>query len=295
MARTRLEYLLADLIPSSFLLVVTVLYLGAIVILKVFCQNKYRKFLFGFIKATHYLARKAFGGDHGFIRERPEPLPEKGNVFEVPKAYVGQYFVPTLVVVMVGLSAWLIVLTGWMVFWDVFLLKTTYACDAAYDCYFNNGSFLDLPVDDCSDIADDDNVSVTCYTLVFEFSYAFGVVGGFITMAKYTMVGISAFWLFLYTKAFEKSDGYVCCLVFFHVSVVLVWLVLGNVILVLVVDAYGLVGHLTLATYVQAFVFIFTVMIAISIPWCVAKKVEKSEELDASPINANPQYGSIES
>ena len=192
-----MEYLLADLIPSSFLVVVTFLYLLAILILKAFCQNKYQRFIFWFIKTTHYLARKAFGGDHGFLRERPEPLPERGNVFEVPRAYVGQYLVPTLVVIMVGLTAWLIIITGWMVFWDVFLLKITYACDAAYDCYFNNGSlsdlFSDLPVDDCSEIADDDNVSVTCYTLVFEFSYAFGVVGGFITMAKYTMVGISAF------------------------------------------------------------------------------------------------------
>ena len=102
--------------------------------------------------------------------------------------------------------------------------------------------------------------------------------------------------MFLYTKAFDKSDGSVCCLIVFHIFVALTWLTLGNVILVLVVDAYGLVGHLTLATYLQAFVFNITVMVAISIPWCVAKKVEESEELvDASAIDTNPQYQTINS
>lgn len=253
---------------------------------RIFYHRKYVKIIEWLSQKTHWLARKVFGGQHGFLREQPEPQCAEEDSASLPKTYVGQHEVPSKLVKHIGFTVWLILMAGWMVFWDIFLIDTSYACDTAYDCYLNNGSFFDLPVQNCLRIANSDKAKVTCYTFVFKLSSAVGIVGGFIAVSKSIMMLVSSFWLTRYTKVQEmivrdkeagrklRRQTY-----FFQVSSVIVWIIVSFVIPLAVGIVVGFFPNINeVLTYVQSLVVVLSVVAALSAPWQLASGVQQETD-----------------
>ena len=98
-------------------------------------------------------------------------------------------------------------------FWDKFLVDVTYSCDPNLDCYplpFPGITYQNIPpIVNCSDyVTLPDNMTIICFTFMFDYSQAFGAAGGVFAFAVFgirTVIGIMT-WL--------KSVCLKCCLLF---------------------------------------------------------------------------------
>jgi len=75
-------------------------------------------------------------------------------------------------------------------FWDKFLVDVTYSCDPNLDCYplpFPGITYQNIPpIVNCSDyVTLPDNMTIICFTFMFDYSQAFGAAGGVFAFAVF--------------------------------------------------------------------------------------------------------------
>ena len=78
-----------------------------------------------------------------------------------------------------------------LVFWNIFLVEQTFACDPGLDCYIFNpedGSLLQQsPIENCSDFEFADNVKVQCFHFTFQFGAGIAAFGGLLKFGEITL------------------------------------------------------------------------------------------------------------
>ncbi len=86
---------------------------------------------------------------------------------------------------------------GFALFWTVFLIDESYACDPNLDCYpVLRKGFVLLPISNCSEFQLQANVTILCYQFVFEFAEGIGAMGGLVTVVVLSVKLVTAilFW-----------------------------------------------------------------------------------------------------
>ena len=274
-----------ELIPVMLVLVLAVLtFVSLLACMK--CKHalaiKVSDFLWS---ALHKLSRFIF---KDVIKEAPT------NDGKGPRSVYQGKEVPRIIILMIGAYAFALGLFTAITFWDVFLLRQTYACDDGLDCFPRaKNPFTLRPIQNCSVYLESSTDQVvTCYAFVFHFGTAAGVAGGLITGANHILRGISATLLAGYNKVEEKrlkDIGFAVKLkrsIIFaqHFIVVLLSLVFIAALCgaLIVLDYFN---KLNSSSVVHAVSLLLTIVLAFTIPWYKldsAKPVHDYERLEDS-------------
>lgn len=107
-----------------------------------------------------------------------------------------------------------------MVFWEIFLVQQSYACDdTTIDCFARNATnATTLPITDCSLYEDgdtDDTIIIICYTFVYHLGTGLAAAGGMIAMIKVVTKVVTEVFLGIYKCLCHCSR----CLVIFHLAI----------------------------------------------------------------------------
>ena len=171
-------------------------------------------------------------------------------------------------------------------FWDIFLIQGSSACDDDIDCFISsistvNGSevYTNDPISDCSEFTDNKNITIKCYRFVYQFGTGLAAVGGLITAVKILMKLISAIFIYIYSQSGRK----ICCC---RLSVIFLIITHALFVPILFVGSWTaiqvLVGflNLSISTWIQIIFYTITVVTAFSIPWCIFVGKDEEEEED---------------
>ena len=277
-------YLMLELIPVMLVLLLAVLtFVSLLACVK--CKHvlavKVSNFLW---TALHKLSRLIF---KDVIKEAPSDDDKR------PRSVYQGKEVPQIIILMIGAYSFALGLFTAITFWDVFLLRQTYACDDGLDCFPRSKKpFSLLPIQNCSIYSEESTDEVvTCYAFVFQFGTAAGVAGGLITVANHILRGISYSILAGYDKAEEhrmraevsfaaKLRRFVIFAQHFIV-VLLVLVFIASLCGVLIVLDYF--NKLNSSSVVHAVSLLLTIVLALTIPWYKldsAKPIRDYERLE---------------
>lgn len=77
-----------------------------------------------------------------------------------------------------------LVLVSFILFWNTFTSNVFFGCDPHFDCFplhTNNKTPIDTtPLKNCSEFAENENVTILCFQLVYRYSEGIGEAGGFL-------------------------------------------------------------------------------------------------------------------
>ena len=83
-------------------------------------------------------------------------------------------------------------------FWSEFLVAETFSCDSGLDCFpFNSTGDLiqERPIENCSNFELMDDVTIRCYSFVFDYASALGNAGGVLVLASVVMNIQAGLWI----------------------------------------------------------------------------------------------------
>ena len=258
-------YLMLELIPAMVVLVLaSFTFVSLLVCMK--CDHSLARKISDFLwTALHKLSRFIYKD----LIEEAHSDDDKG-----PQSVIRGKKVPWIIIAMIGAYSFALGLFAAMTFWDVFLLRVTYACDDGLDCFPNaTNPFTLHPIQNCSTY-EDVNDAVTCYAFVFQFGTAAGVAAGLITGANHVLRGITSTLLAAYDKLEEKKKtdlihwtklrrGVIICQHFVAVLFSLLF-VAASCAVIMILDY---VNKLSISNVVNAVSLLLTIVLAVSIPW----------------------------
>lgn len=152
---------------------------------------------------------------------------EQGN-----KVYINNKVVPRKVLFILGCYVCLYIYFAFNVFWNLAILEITYGkCDDnVLDCYATTDNESSIPVTDCSEYSNVDNVDIVCYQFVWKFGDGIGAVGGMLTISKILMILASKVFIWCYSLEGKKSK----ILALLHIYGALFSAILGIIIIAVV-------------------------------------------------------------
>ena len=199
-------------------------------------------------------------------------------------------------------------LFAFAVFWDIFLIRESHGCDdTTIDCFPANISSFDLrPIDDCSRW-EKVNVTITCFTFVYEFGTALSAFGGLITMLRLLMSTISALLLWCHNGALNNRHCRSCCgisaaFVQYFLAVTLILVSFGGLVAFLALSGIdrptddfvgGILDKLSLANFLEIIAFMLIVGVGLLFPW---QNYTKGYTSGINPLTSSEleHYGSID-
>ena len=216
-----------------------------------------------------------FGPPEGIFRYEPAPKEEIDEHLGTQSVYIRKKKVDNRLVIMLGGYVLAFGLFAVMVFWDIFLLSESHDCDdTTIDCF----AYTDVvnatsgPINDCGEFENMQNnngtTTITCYTFKYAFGAALGAIGGLLTMIRTVMKIISATFLWAYSNAGDKCKCCSCsvlCVLMFHIFLVILIPFVLPISFVAIVIGFS---SLSVSNIIQIILFIFTLFIGISFPWC---------------------------
>ena len=228
-------------------------------------------------KLLHKAARAVFGPPLGvFSNERNsnrDIVYLKGKVVPKPVlSLLGHYVTISVVLIL-------------MVFWEIFLIQESFACDdTTIDCFVSNASDENstvLPVTDCTLYEDiDKDVNIICYKFVYHFGTAMAAAGGMITAIKVITKVVSLIFLKIYSF---KSNSLGNCLVVIHliINFLLVCICFFGLIIGLPIIAL-LYPTLLPSDLIRAVWILYTLVVLSWIPWryFVLNDKDQDEDID---------------
>ena len=232
----------------------------------------------GVLKIISKMALVVFGPPENIFRYEAAPKEELDEQTGTQVVYIRRKRVSNGFVVMLGGYVLTFGLFAVMVFWDIFLLSESHDCDdTTIDCFSqtdiaNASSGL---IKDCAELEMQTNGTtlITCYTFTFAFGAALGAIGGLLTMIRIVMKIISSTFLWAYSNAGDNckccSCSIYCVLIFHIILVTLIPFVAAIIITLIVVGSSSLNYNLSIANIIQVVLFMLTLLIGISFPWCL--------------------------
>ncbi len=81
---------------------------------------------------------------------------------------------------------------------DTLFVRSELTCDASRDCYILDNNYEDLPLTDCTDILNSENLTAVCYDLALDVTGAVSTVGGLLSTTILETALIAYLSIFLY-------------------------------------------------------------------------------------------------
>ena len=151
---------------------------------------------------SHSLVQLLFGARRGPIRESPKPTEKESEGLDNTIVYIDDKQIkPEFNSMRFFLKAKSVFLVIFYlsVLYDTFFIKTSlHRCDASIDCYLLDDNYNDYPIQDCTEILDNPNVTAICYTLVYDTTEAASRAGGLLTFSTLALSISSALIISVY-------------------------------------------------------------------------------------------------
>lgn len=271
-------YFWLDLVPF---LAVPLLCFGIVIILQVarLCASsgseKAAGVILGFLKVISKMAIVVFGPPEGIFRYDPAPKEKVDQHIGSREVYIKGKKVHIALVIMMGAYVLTFGLFAIMVFWDIFLLSESHDCDdTTIDCFVESVAInvSSGPIRDCSLYEktagnSTSSIRITCYTFTYAFGAALGAIGGLLTMIRIVMKVISAAIMWTYENASDECkccSCSLCCVITTHCGLILLIPFILPITFIIIAFA-----SLSIANIIQIILFILTLAIGMSFPWCI--------------------------
>ena len=155
------------------------------------------------------------------------------------------------------------------VFWDIFLLELSYACDdTTLDCFRGNDSEL---IDDCSlyESSANETVTIICYQFTFSIGSGIAAVGGLINyrIPIFLMNFISYIIFGVHAYAEKKENLLSYCLLFISKYIIQYVFLLISLIGIESFLIYVLINNPQVSNTFQAMSVIFAIIVSVLFPW----------------------------
>ena len=151
---------------------------------------------------SHSLVQLLYGAHLGPIRESPKPTETEpdglNTIIYIEDKQIKPEF-NSMRFFLKAKSVFLVIFCA-SVLYDTFFIKTSlHRCDASIDCYILDHIYNEHPIENCTEVLDNPNVTAICYTLVFDTTEAASRVGGLLTFSTFILSVSSAVIIALYS------------------------------------------------------------------------------------------------
>ncbi len=183
-----------------------------------------------------------------------------------------------------------------MIFFDRYIINSEFGCVVGRDCYNLNGDIHQLPITNCTQFEDSENVTV-CYNYNLEFLSALGDTGGVLVMTTLMMVLMTKLIICCLKNCCNKCVG--CCYLTQILTVLLVLLI--GITCVVFIHYYAVESKINTPLRLTGYIFqyiaiLLTFSITMLTPWYLL--VTPNESLRScccDLITQNQPAGSVQS
>ena len=159
-----------------------------------------------FLKVGNLVARLLLGGKLGLLRETKKTVTK--DKFGREAMYINELPISKkshLLHFMLGLKFLVFLAFCLATGADIFFVQSKLTCDVSLDCYKLDTNYDELPLTDCTEALNSENITAVCYELVFDLSGAVSAMGGLVTISLIETAINAYLSIALYQKCFQED------------------------------------------------------------------------------------------